>query len=217
MTKQQAGAKLQINIQQANIKEERTFVLLKPDAVQRGLVGEIVDRFERRGLKIIGLKMIHASREQIDAHYPISDAWLTRVGEKTLSTYEKYNMDAKAELGTNDPKKIGVMVRGWLVDFMTSGPMVKIVVQGIHAIDMVRKLAGNTIPAFAEMGTIRGDYSVDSAASANRDHRAIYNLIHASETIEEATHELDYWMSPEDIFTYKRSDDEVAFPSKRSE
>src|SRR3989338_3896452 len=209
MTKQQAGAKLQINIQQANIKEERTFVLLKPDAVQRGLVGEIVDRFERRGLKIIGLKMIHASREQIDAHYPISDAWLTRVGEKTLSTYEKYNMDAKAELGTNDPKKIGVMVRGWLVDFMTSGPMVKIVVQGIHAIDMVRKMAGDTIPAFAEMGTIRGDFSVDSAISANRDKRGIHNLLHASETAEEAEHEIAYWFSPEAIAPYKRVEEDL--------
>ena len=198
-----------------DIKKERTFILLKPDAVQRGLIGEVLNRLETRGLKIVGLKMIHATAEQIDAHYPNDDKWLSRVGEKTMSTYEKFGMDAKAELGTDDLKEIGLMVRGWLVDFMTSAPMVKIVVEGIHAIEMVRKLAGNTIPSFAEMGTIRGDYSVDSAASANRDHRAIYNLIHASETQEEADHELKQWFAPEDIHQYVRSDDEIAYPSKK--
>jgi len=198
-----------------NIKEETTFILLKPDAVQRGLIGEIISRIERRGLKIVGLKMIHATKAQIDGHYPKDDVWLERVGEKTLSTYEKFGFDVKKELGTTNKKDIGLMVRGWLIEFMTSAPMVKIVVKGIHAIDMIRKLAGNTIPAFAEMGTIRGDFSVDSAASANRDKRAIYNLIHASETEEEAKNELHLWLSPEDIFDYVRSDDEVAFPSKK--
>ena len=198
-----------------NIKREKAFVLLKPDAVQRGLIGEIISRFESRGLKVVGLQMIHATKAEIDSHYPNDDAWLARVGGKTLTTYEKYGMTAQEELGTSDAKEIGVMVRKWLVDFMTSAPMVKIAIEGIHAIDMGRKLCGNTIPAFADMGTIRGDYSVDSAASANRDHRAIYNLIHASETEEEAVHELAHWFADKEIHEYVRSDDAVAFPSKK--
>lgn len=95
--------------------------------------------------------------------------------------------------------KIGRMVREWLIDFMCSGPVIKIVVQGVHAIDMVRKLVGHTVPAMAEMGTIRGDFSVDSPAAANRDRRAIANLIHASGTITEATNELFLWFSKKDI------------------
>lgn len=192
-------------------KEEMTVVILKPDAVKRGLIGEIIKRIEDRGLKIVGLKMFWATAEQIDRHYPKTKEWLIKVGNKTLSTYEKYGYDALAELKTKDPLEIGKMVRKWLIDFMTSGPMVKMVIKGVHALDMVRKLVGHTIPAFAELGSIRGDFSVDSAASANRDKRAIHNLIHASETPEEQKHELEFWFSPEEIFDYKRADEDVMF------
>ena len=102
------------------------------------------------------------TRAKIDGHYPKDAKWVHRLGEKTLATYEKYGYDAKKELGTTDPDKIGKMVRSWLLDFMCSGPVVKMVIKGVHAVDMVRKLAGSTMPSAAEMGTIRGDYSVDS-------------------------------------------------------
>ena len=107
--------------------------------------------------------------------------------------------------------EIGKSVRGWILDFMTSGPVVKMVVEGIHAVDMVRKMVGNSIPALAEMGTIRGDYSVDSAALANASKRAVHNLVHASETPEEAAHELSYWFSPEEIYDYKRAEEDIMF------
>ena len=103
------------------------------------------------------------------------------------------------------------MVRKWLIDFMISGPMLKMAVKGVHAIDMIRKLCGNTLPNLAEMGTIRGDYSVDSAALANSNKRAVHNIIHASETQEEATHELKYWFSPEEIHDYKRAEEDIMF------
>lgn len=192
-------------------KEEKTLVLIKPDGVKRGLSGEIVRRIEQRGLKVIALKMFTATREQIDEHYPKAPDWIRRLGEKTLVTYEKYGYDAKQELGTDDPAEIGTHVRGWLLEFMTSGPLIKMVVQGIHAVDMVRKLTGNTVPAMAEMGTIRGDFSVDSAASANRDKRAVHNIVHASETPEEATHEIEFWFSPEEIHEYKRAEEDIMF------
>jgi nucleoside-diphosphate kinase len=133
------------------------------------------------------------------------------LGEKSLATYEKYGIDPIKELGTDDAMEIGQMVRRWLVEFMVSGPMVKMVVKGIHAVDMIRKLTGHTLPNMAEMGTIRGDYSVDSPALANVGKRAVHNIIHASETPEEAAHELDFWFSPEEIHDYKRAEEDIMF------
>lgn len=188
-------------------KEERTFLMVKPDGVTRGLTGEVIRRVEQCGLKIVALQMFQPTQKQMDEHYPKDEAWIKRLGQKTLSTYAKYGYSAKKELGTEDELKIGRMVRGWLVDYMTSAPLVKIVAQGPHSVDMVRKMAGNTMPALAEMGTIRGDFSVDSAAAANRDKRAVQNIIHASETPQEAEHEISHWFSPEDIFNYPRRDE----------
>jgi nucleoside-diphosphate kinase len=191
--------------------QEKTVVLIKPDGVKRGLIGEIVRRIEQRGLKIIALKMFQATPEQIDDHYPKDQAWIRRLGEKSLNTYERYGLNPIEELGTDNPDEIGKKVRSWLIDFMTSGPLVKMVIQGVHAIDMVRKLCGNTLPNLAEMGTIRGDYSVDSAALANTGKRAVHNIVHASETPEEAVHELEYWFSPEEIYEYKRAEEDIMF------
>jgi len=194
-----------------DLKEEKTVVLIKPDGVKRGLIGEIISRIEKRGLKIIALEMIWATKEQIDDHYPKDEKWISRLGDKTKATFEKYGIDVKKEMKTDDSKKIGKMVRSWLIDFMTSGPLVKIVVKGVHSIDMLRKLCGNTIPALAEMGTIRGDFSVDSPAIANQAKRAVHNIIHASETLEEAKHEIKFWFSLKEIHDYKRAEDDIMF------
>ena len=193
----------------AHPKEEITFVMIKPDGVRRGLTGEIIRRIEQANLKIIALEMYQPTKDEIDSHYPKDAAWITRLGNKTLSTYEKYGYDAMEEMGTNKAEDIGPFVRKWLVDYMISGPVVKMVVQGVHAVDMVRKLAGNTQPALAEMGTIRGDYSVDSAASANKDKRAIHNMIHASETQDEAQHEIEHWKMKDKIYPYKRVEEDL--------
>lgn len=190
-------------------REERTFLMVKPDGVRRGLIGEIVKRVEQRGLKIVALQMFKPTHEQMDNHYPKDEKWITRIGEKTLGTYEKYGYDAKAEMGSTDAFEIGKIVRGWLIEFMTSAPLVKMVVEGVHAVDVVRKLCGQTMPAFAEMGTIRGDFSIDSPALANKEKRSVMNLVHASETLEEAEHEISHWFSPEDITSYRRNDQEV--------
>jgi nucleoside-diphosphate kinase len=192
-------------------RRERTFLMIKPDGVTRGLTGDIIERIEQRGLKIIALSMFKPSYEQMDDHYPKDDKWITRVGQKTLDTYAKYNIDPMEEVGTTDAHEIGIMVRGWLIDFMTSAPLVKMVIQGIHAIDMVRKLAGPTMPYIAEMGTIRGDFSVDSPIAANKGKRAVKNIVHASETPEEAKHEISHWFSPEEIYDYERSIEASAF------
>ncbi len=190
-------------------REELTFLMIKPDGVRRGLSGEIIRRIEQVGLKIVGLKLLRPSLREVDEHYPKDKKWIHRLGEKTLATYEKFGFDAKKELGTDNPGKIGPMVRRWLVEFMISGPVVAIAIKGVHAVAMVRKLAGHTMPSDAPLGTIRGDFSVDSAAVANREKRAVYNLVHASETEEEARHEIKHWFGKEAVHDYRRTDDEV--------
>jgi nucleoside-diphosphate kinase len=185
-------------------KEERTFVMVKPDGVRKGLTGEIIKRFEQRDLKIVALEMFQPSHDQIDSHYPKKEEWITRLGEKTKNTYEKYGYDLIADFSTNDTSKIGPEVRKWLIDFMTSAPLVKMVVQGVHSVDVVRKIAGDTMPYKADMGTIRGDFSIDSPALANKEKRAVANIVHCSETPEEAEHEIKHWFADKKTFDYKR-------------
>lgn len=186
-------------------KEEQTFVMVKPDGVRKGLTGEIIKRFEQRDLKIVALEMFMPTRAQIDAHYPKNEAWRRRLGQKSLATYEKYGVDPVEKLGSKDELEIGNMVREWLINYLISAPLVKMVVQGIHAVDVVRKIAGPTLPYKAEVGTIRGDYSIDSPLLANSEKRAVANLLHASETPEEAKHEIEYWFGKNAKFhSYKR-------------
>ncbi|KKW15211.1 MAG: Nucleoside diphosphate kinase [Parcubacteria group bacterium GW2011_GWA2_50_10b] len=186
------------------LKEEQTFVLIKPDAVQKGLIGEIIKRFEQRDLKIVALEMFQPTTKQIDDHYPKDNAWITRLGEKSLSTYKKYGIDPKPLVGSDDPAKIGPLVRSWVIDYMTAAPLVRMVVQGLHAVDTVRKIAGPTLPFQADIGTIRGDFSIDSPALANSEKRAVMNLVHASETPEEAQHEIKHWFGDIKTLSYKR-------------
>lgn len=187
-----------------NTKEEKTFVMIKPDGVRKGLIGEVIKRFEQRDLKVVALEMFQPTFEAMDNHYPKDEAWTTRLGTKTLATFEKYQVDPVAELRSDDPAVIGREVRGWLIAYMTSAPLVKMIVEGTHAIDMVRKIVGPTIPYLAEMGTIRGDFSADSPIVAGREKRAIMNLVHASENQSEAEHEIEHWFGGTTPFTYDK-------------
>jgi len=187
-----------------NPKEEKTYVMVKPDGVKKGLIGEIIKRFEQRDLKIVALEMFQPTAEEMDNHYPKDSKWVTRLGEKTLATYEKYGYDAMEDFGTTDSEKLGPEIRKWLVDYMLSAPLVKMVVEGVHAVDMVRKIAGPTLPYLADMGTIRGDFSNDSPVLANAEKRAVANIVHASETPEEAAHEIKHWFGDKKMYSYKR-------------
>lgn len=196
---------MQNSKEQKSPKEEKTFVMIKPDGVRKGLVGEIIKRFEQRDLKVVALDMFQPTFEQMDNHYPKDEAWITRLGEKTTGTYEKYGFDLEADFESTDKLSIGNEVRGWLIEYMISAPLVRMVIQGVHAIDMVRKIIGPTMPYQADMGTIRGDFSADSPALANKEKRAIMNLAHASETPEEAAHEIEHWFGKDAvIYDYKR-------------
>lgn len=171
---------------------EKTLVILKPDAYARGLTGEIIARFERCGLCV---EQIRISRGEavLDDHYPRDEGWLGAVGGKTLADYERLGISAKEKLGTDDAVEIGRMVRSWLVEFMKNGPIVPMVLVGNRAVETVRKLVGQTLPITAAPGTIRGDYSSDSADLANDEARPVRNLIHASGDVEEAEREIKLW------------------------
>jgi nucleoside-diphosphate kinase len=194
------------------IKNQQTYCMIKPDGVLRGLTGEIIKRIETSGLKVVALKMIDATREQIIAHYPVSDqAWVDRLGDKRLDSFSDLDLDPKEILGTDDRSEIGQSVADALIDYMTSGPIVCMIVEGIQAVDMCRKLAGHTLPFKADLGTIRGDYSVDSPAIANVEGRAIHNLFHASEIASEAKTEILLWFGESVGLDYKRTDEATMF------
>jgi len=172
---------------------ERTLVLIKPDAFKRHLTGEIIARFERVGLKLEKMKLIKPVKETVEKHYPDDEEWLKSIGEKTIKTYQKYNLNLIDDLGTDDVLEIGKKIRKWLIQYVTSGLVVAIVISGNHAIEVVRKLVGNTVPVFAELGTIRGDYSIDSPDLADKEKRSIQNLVHASGNKKEAKKEIALW------------------------
>lgn len=191
---------------------ERSLVLIKPDGVKRGIVGDIIHRFEKAGLKIVGMKMVWVDKTLVDKHYPDSRVeFLKGMGEKTLKSYKEFDKDPVKELGTDDPLEIGKLVNQWNKEFITNGPVVAMVLEGNHAIDNVRRLVGATLPVFAAPGTIRGDYSVDSPVLANERKRAVKNLIHASGTPEEARLEIDLWFDNAELHTYPRADENVMF------
>ncbi|MFH0830915.1 MAG: nucleoside-diphosphate kinase [Parcubacteria group bacterium] len=190
---------------------ERSVVLIKPDGVMRGIVGEVLARFEKAGLKLVGLRMVKIDRTFANRHLPNTPEWIKGLGDKTLTTYKKYGHDPIKELGTADPTEIGKMVVGWNLDFLTSGPIVAVAWEGHNAMDICRKLVGNTLPVFAPPGTIRGDFAKDSPALANTMKRAVRNVVHASGNKQEAEHELELWFGPEDIHSYERVDWAVMF------
>ena len=178
---------------------EKTFAMIKPDAIQRGLIGEIISRFENVGLKIEALKMIKAKPEIVANLYPDKEEWLRSVGAKMSNTYKKYDKDIVKDMGTDDTLALGKMVRQWLIDYMSVGPVVIMILSGNHAAEVVRKLIGDTNPVFALPGSIRGDFSIDSADYANSAHRAIFNIVHASGNSEEAKQEIELWFGGDNV------------------
>jgi nucleoside-diphosphate kinase len=172
---------------------EETLVVIKPDGVARGLTGRIIDQFLDAGLKLTKLELRNATADLIERHYPNDEGWLSSVGRKTLDDYERLGMDPDEYFGASDPLVIGRVIKGWLVDYLTQGPVVAMVLSGNEAIARVRKLAGATVPTMADPATIRGRFSSDSAAAANAEKRPIQNLVHASGNAEEAAYEIGLW------------------------
>ena len=185
---------------------ERTLILLKPDAVQRALVGEILSRFERTGFKMVSMKMCYATKDTAGKHYADDEAWMVGLGEKA-----KKAMEAKGQKVTDTPKQIGQRVRALLMDFLTMAPTVAIVLEGHDVINKVRTMVGATAPNLAAPGTIRGDYSFDSYGLSDISGRPLQNLIHASDSVESANREIAIWFKKDEIHPYQRVDDALLY------
>jgi nucleoside-diphosphate kinase len=179
--------------------QERTLVLVKPDGVQRSLIGEIIKRYEQTGLKLIALKFFVPTNKQVREHYLIDKDWLEAVGRKSIDAYSKKGIKPPFR----DPKKVGEVVLRRLENFLTSGPVVAMVWQGNEAVGIVRKITGGTEPLGSDVGTIRGDFTIDSYSIADTDDRAIRNLVHASGSTKEAEKEIKVWFKPKEIIRYR--------------
>jgi|SRR3989344_881179 len=161
---------------------EQTLVLIKPDGVQRGLIGEVIKRFEQRGLKIVGLKLTKVDKNFSQKHY------------------------------TQDiEKRRGKHVRDQLIDFITSDPVVAMVIQGVDAVENVRKICGETESKSAAPGTIRGDFSHASFSHADEKKTALRNVVHASSNKTEAKQEVALWFSINELHDYKRAEEKQVF------
>jgi len=193
------------------MKKQKALLIIKPDGVQRGLCGTILKRFEQVGLTVIGLKFMMADAKTVVAHYPETDIWFEKVGQRTLTNYAKKGLDAKKIFKTDNAIEIGKTVKKWLVDYFQESPVLCVVVEGYDVIEIVRKLSGNTIPILAAPGTIRGDFSHDTIDLANEQNRPLRNIIHASDSVEDGEKEVNLWFKPEELFSYVRADETIMF------
>jgi len=184
--------------------KERTLVLLKPDAVGRGIIGKIITRFEETGLKLAAIKMIWANEEIAKKHYPLDEEWAKKTHAKSKDSYEKEGK----EYPYKDYMDLGNNLQKWLVNFLTEGPIVGMVLEGYHAIELVRKMIGSTEPRQALPGTIRGDFaSTESYAITDKQERVLRNLVHASDSVVNAEREIALWFSKDEIHNYKKAFD----------
>lgn len=186
------------------IKSQRSLVLIKPDGVQRGLVGDVISRFEKSGLKLVAMKMVWPNKELVEKHYSTDEGYLTAIGEKAKA--------GMAQLGLTDkrtPLQIGKWVRSQLGRYLAIGPVVAMVWQGTNSIGNIRQLVGSTNPILADVGSIRADLTIDTIEMANLEGRSVRNLIHASSDPDEAKREMDLWFSKEEIFEYENVMDKV--------
>jgi len=174
---------------------QKTFLMIKPDGIRRSLVGEIIKRLEKVGLKLIFAELILATEDQAKGNYPGTEVWLRGMGDKTLRGYEGDKEKIMKELGTDDTLKIGNMIYEKLIEYLTSGPMLATVWEGNHSVIIARKIVGATRPQEADIGSIRGDFGFDSPQLAIRSGRiAMETLVHVSDSVEESEREIKYWL-----------------------
>lgn len=182
-------------------------VLIKPDGVQRTLIGEIIKRYERTGLKLVGLKMVVPDEERVREHYLVEPGWREKTGSNTIGAYEEKGEDPPYE----DPVEMGEWILGKLVDFLKAGPVVAMVWEGMNAVDVVRKITGDTQPSVSDVGTIRGDLTLDSYRMADTDKRAVRNLVHASGSAGEAEKEVRVWFEEDELVAYSLVSDRILY------
>jgi len=186
--------------------KQQTLFIVKPDGVQRSLVGELISRIERTGLKLAAVKMVVPTEDQVIKHYNKDDAWFLKKGTGIAETRKSHGLPVDKE-----PIEYGKDIMRQNVAFMTSGPVVAMVVQGNDSVSIVKKLVGGTEPTTSDVGTIRGDYTVDSYEHAGVASRAVRNAVHCSDEIEEAQREIGVWFSPEEIIQYRLVSEQILY------
>ncbi len=185
---------------------EKSLVLIKPDGVQRALIGDIIARFEKAGFKVIGMKMVWADKKLAGKHYADDEAWMKSLGTKTKAAYEKKGKPLK-----ETAVEVGRRIRKLLMDFISMSPSVALCIEGHGAIEKIRILVGATAPILAMPGTIRGDLSFDSYELSDASGRPLQNLIHASDSKEAADKEIKIWFKKEELHPYKRIDEPLLY------
>ncbi len=186
--------------------QERTFVILKPDTVQRSLMGEIIKRFERTGLKFVAMKMFVPSSENLMIHYNKDEAWFLKKGNRIVEDLKAQGLPVE-----KDALAYGRAIIDTIVTYMTAAPVVAMVLEGNQAVAVVTKLVGTTEPATSDVGTIRGDYTVDSYAHSSFENRAVRNLVHCSESPEEAEREIKVWFTEEEMMQYVTAQERIMY------
>jgi len=187
--------------------KERTLVVIKPDGVQRSLIGEIVKRYERMGLKMVAMKMLVPEESFVEKHYTLDPQWRRITGEKTIKSYQEKGLVPPSR----DPLEISAKILANLKKYITSGPVVAMVWQGANAVKIIRKITGGTEPLTSDPGTIRGDYVLDSYKMSDEDNRSVRNLIHASGSPEEAEMEIKHWFSENEIINYRLVQEQILY------
>lgn len=187
--------------------KERTLIIVKPDGVQRSLIGEIIKRYESSGLKLVGMKMLVPEAAHIEAHYTLDPNWRRVTGEKTIKSYIDKGMTPPSQ----DPLEITAKILANLKKYLSAGPVVAMVWQGAHAVKVVRKITGGTEPLTSDVGSIRGDFVLDSYQMADEDGRAVRNLVHASGSVDEANMEISHWFSPNELMNYRVIHEEILY------
>jgi nucleoside-diphosphate kinase len=189
---------------------EKTLIIIKPDAVKRGLIGTIIESFETVGLKLLAAKMSKPDLEVIKNHYPGTPEWIKEMGEKTIASFKETGADLKKQFGTEDPNKLGQFVYERLIKYWQEGPIVVMVWEGPNAVAISRKLRGHTIPLLAQTGTLHAQYSFDSSTLSSSLDRVVKTFVHASGSRDEAEREIKYWFSEINEFkSYKREVDKL--------
>ena len=183
---------------------EKTLIIAKHDSLQRGLIGEIIKRFEQKGFRIAGIKMITPTEDLLGKHYADNINWKISVGKKTRESFAKKGVPM-----TETDEQIGARIRAWNMTGLRGSPVVAIIFEGYHVIEAGRIIVGNTEPRQALPGTIRGDFSNDSFSLADTQKRVVRNIVHASGSPEEAEQEISVWFSQQEIFNYDRKDWEI--------
>jgi nucleoside-diphosphate kinase len=185
---------------------ERTLIVIKPDGVQRSLMGDVISRFEKVGVKFVGFKFFIPTEDLCWKHYDKDDAWFTEKGGNILKMREEAGLPIEKKAA-----EYGKDIVRQLATFMTCGPVLAMVLEGNQAVGIVKKVVGGTEPLTSDVGTIRGDYTLDSYDKASLDGRAVRNIIHCSDKVEEAEREIKLWFKDDELVNYKLVSEKILY------